>query len=123
MAQSLENKYLSNGSGLGYPQNPAQPIPTGVGPSPAATGSTMHKEYSYIGDPNALAVAPRYDNTGRPLMERTPQPTELQPGNGPHNDLAAGAGFNTYRANSTYDDFVLSQGGATIIDRLRDAIR
>ncbi len=119
MAQSLENKFNSNGSGLGYPVSPASPQPVGSS-NTAAKLSTMHKEYSYIGDPNMLAVQPRYDNVGRPLGERTPQPTELQPGNGPQNDRAAGAGFNTYGANSTYDDFVLAQGGANIVDRLRD---
>ena len=122
MAQSLENKYNSNGSGLGYPNNPAQPIPAGAGPSAAAKLSTMHNEYSFIGDPNALAVSPRFDNTGRPLMERTPQPTELRPGNGPQNDRAAGAGFNIFKANSTYDDFILNQnlGPGFDINRLRD---
>ena len=118
MAQSLENKFNSNGSGLGYPVSPASPGPNGSSLT-AARLSTQHKEYSYIGDPNMLAVQPRYDNVGRPLGERTPQPTELQPGNGPQNDRAAAAGFNTYRANSTYDDFILGQGGVDI-NRLRD---
>lgn len=119
MAQSLENKYNSNGSGLGYPVSPASPQPVGSSLT-AARLSTMHKEYSYIGDPNMLAVTPRYDNAGGASgATALPSPTELQPGNGPQNDRAAAAGFNTYRANSTYDDFILSQGGVDI-NRLRD---
>ena len=116
--KSIENRFKSDGSGLGYPVSPASPQPVGSS-NAAAKLSTMHKEYSYIGDPNMLAVQPRYDNVGRGIAERTPQPTELQPGNGPQNDRAAAAGFNTYRANSTYDDFILGQGGVDI-NRLRD---
>jgi len=120
MAQSLENKFNSNGSGLGYPVSPASPGPNGSSLT-AARLSTQHKEYSYIGDPNMLAVQPRYDNAGGASGPTAlPSPTELQPGNGPQNDRAAGAGFNTYGANSTYDDFILAQGGADIVNRLRD---
>ena len=42
MAQSLENKFESAGSILGYPNNPAQPIATQSGPSAAAKTSTIH---------------------------------------------------------------------------------
>ena len=109
MAQSLENKYRAGGSVLGYPNNPTQKVATGVGPSPQAVGSTIHNQYSYDGNPIAADVAPRFENVGppRPL----PSPTELQAFKGPQNTGAAAAGFRNYNNQSTYDDFVLAQGG------------
>ena len=67
MAQSLENKFLTNGSGLGFPNNPTQPIPAGVGPSPAAKGSTLHDLYSYDGNPNSSKLL-----TALPISSATP---------------------------------------------------
>tara|TARA_R110002060_G_scaffold29968_4_gene40432 strand:- start:1829 stop:2170 length:342 start_codon:yes stop_codon:yes gene_type:complete len=113
MAQSLENKFKGNGSILGYPNNPAQPVPALTGPSPQAVGSTIHDLYSYDGNPPADVAAPRFENTGEnnPL----PSPTQLQAFTGPQNTLASAAGFRSYNNQSTYDDFVLAQGG---IDRI-----
>ena len=113
MAQSLENKFASNGSILGYPNNPAQPLVPGTGPSPEAVGSTIHNQYSYDGNPPSNVAAPRYSNVGNPTS--LPEPTSLQPFTGPQNGVAAGAGFNTYNSQNNYDSFVLSQGG---IDRI-----
>ena len=119
MAQSLENKFLANGSGLGYPVSPASPTPVGSSNTEAKL-STQHFQYSYIGDPNMLSVKPRYDNAGGASgPSALPSPTTLQPGNGPQNERAPLAGFNTHNSNQTYDDFVLAQGG-TDINRLRD---
>ena len=97
MAQSLENKFKGGGSVLGYPNNPVQPV-----------GSTIHNLYSYDGNPPANVAAPRFENTGEnnPL----PSPTQLQAFTGPQNTLASAAGFRNYNNQSTYDDFVLSQG-------------
>ena len=108
MAQSLRNKYESNGSVLGYPNNPSQPINTGIGPSAAAKGSTLHDLYSYDGNPISTDVSPRYGNVGNPVA--LPSPTKLQAFTGPQNGVAAGAGFNTYNSNNTYDTFILGQG-------------
>jgi|TARA_R110000782_G_scaffold248566_1_gene335546 hypothetical protein len=110
MAQSLENKFLTNGSGLGFPNNPTQPIPAGVGPSPAAKGSTLHDLYSYDGNPNSSKVDPRFINTSKTGVASLPAPTGLQVFTGPSNLLAAGAGFNQYSSLSTYDTFILGQG-------------
>jgi|TARA_R110000744_G_scaffold153926_1_gene268474 hypothetical protein len=114
MAQSLENKFESKGSVLGYPNNPTQPIAAGVGPSPEAVGSTIHDQYSYDGNPPSNVAAPRYANVGNPTS--LPEPTQLQAFTGPQNGRAAGAGFNTYNSQNTYDSFVLSQGATDRID-------
>ena len=108
MAQSLENKFESAGSILGYPNNPAQPIATQSGPSAAAKTSTIHDLYSYDGNPPANVAAPRFENTG--TSQPLPEPTRLQQFTGPRNDLAAGAGFNQYNSETTYDSFILAQG-------------
>jgi hypothetical protein len=113
MAQSLENKFNSGGSVLGYPNNPSQPTPEGTGPSPQAVGSTIHNLYSYDGNPPADVAAPRFENTGENIP--LPSPTQLQAFTGPQNTGAAAAGFRNYNNQSTYDDFVLAQGG---IDRI-----
>ena len=111
MAQSLENKFESNGSVLGYPNNPAQPVSTPGGIGAAVKSSTMHDLYSYDGNPIAGDVSPRFDNAGGASGNVSlPSPTGLQPFTGPQNGVAAGAGFNTYNNNSTYDSFILGQG-------------
>ena len=109
MAQSLENKYNAGGSRLGYPNNPSQKVATGVGPTPQAVGSTIHNQYSYDGNPIAADAAPRFENAGpmRPL----PEPTQLQAFTGPQNTRSAAAGAKNYNNQSTYDDFILAQGG------------
>ena len=110
MAQSLENRFKTGGgSRLGYPNNPVQPVAAGVGPSAEALASTIHDLYSYDGNPIAADVAPRYENVGPP--KPLPSPTELQVFTGPQNTGAAAAGFRNYNNQSTYDDFVLAQGG------------
>ena len=121
MAQSLRNKYLSNGSRLGYPNNPSQPQETGIGPSTAAVKSTLHDLYSYDGNPTINQVEPRFDNTGG--ITKLPSPTQLQSFTGPSNLLAAGAGFNQYNNRSTYDSFVLAQGAGVegFVDRIESS--
>ena len=116
MAQSLRNKYESNGSVLGYPNNPSQPINTGIGPSAAAKGSTLHDLYSYDGNPKSPSVSPRFINTSRTGLADLPSPTKLQAFTGPSNLLAAGAGFNQYNNQNTYDSFLLGQGAIDRID-------
>jgi len=116
MAQSLENKFKGNGSVLGYPNNPAQPVPALTGPSPQAVGSTIHNLYSYDGNPPENVAAPRYENTGK--NDPLPSPTQLQAFTGPQNTLASAAGFRNYNNQSTYDDFVLAQGATDGVDRL-----
>ena len=110
MSQSLENKFLTNGSGLGFPNNPAQPIPAGVGPSAADKLSTLHDLYSYDGNPNSSKVDPRFLNTSETGIASLPAPTGLQVFTGPQNTGAAAAGFNQYSSLSTYDTFILGQG-------------
>ena len=110
MAQSLENKFKKGGSVLGYPNNPAQPVPTLSGPSTADMQSTMHDLYSYDGDPKF--PTPTYANTGESnRYPGTVSPTQLQAFTGPKNTGASAAGFRNYNNQSTYDDFILSQGG------------
>jgi len=109
MAQSLENKFKKGGSVLGYPNNPAQPVPALSGPSTADMQSTMHDLYSYDGNPPESVAAPRYENTGK--NDPLPSPTQLQAFTGPKNTGAQAAGFRNYNNQSTYDDFILSQGG------------
>ena len=116
MAQSLENKFKKGGSVLGYPNNPAQPVPALSGPSTADMQSTMHDLYSYDGNPPENVAAPRYENTGK--NDPLPSPTQLQAFTGPQNTLASAAGFRNYNNQSTYDDFVLSQGATDGVDRL-----
>jgi hypothetical protein len=108
MAQSLENKFESNGSILGYPNNPSQPTSTPGAISVKDRLSTMHDLYSYDGNPISADVSPRYGNVGNPVA--LPSPTKLQAFTGPQNGVAAGAGFNTYNSNNTYDSFILGQG-------------
>ncbi len=105
MAQSLRNKFDSEGSRLGYPISPASPQP--MAPSPSLP-STMHNQYSLNMDPAEISVSPRYDNTGTTVPY--PQPTKLKPLGGPSNNLAAAAGFEVYNNQQTYDDFILNQG-------------
>jgi len=105
MAQSLRNKFDSEGSRLGYPISPASPQP--MAPSPSLP-STMHNQYSLNKNPLETSVSPRYDNTGTTVSY--PSPTKLQPFGGPANNLAAGAGFEVYNNQQTYDDFILNQG-------------
>lgn len=105
MAQSLRNKFDSEGSRLGYPISPASPQP--MAPSPSLP-STMHNQYSLNMDPAEILVSPRYDNTGTTVPY--PQPTKLKPLGGPSNNLAAAAGFEVYNNQQTYDDFILNQG-------------
>ena len=100
MAQSLRNKFDSEGSRLGYPISPASPQP--MAPSPSLP-STMHNQYSLNMDPAEILVSPRYDNTGTTVPY--PQPTKLKPLGGPSNNLAAAAGFEVYNNQQTYDDF------------------
>ena len=110
MAQSLENKFKKGGSVLGYPNNPAQPVPALSGPSTAVMQSTMHDLYSYDGDPKF--PTPTYANTGESnRYPGTVSPTQLQAFTGPKNTGASAAGFRNYNNQSTYDDFILSQGG------------
>ena len=118
MAQSLRNKFLSNGSRLGYPNNPAQPQETGIGPSSADRLSTLHDLYSYDGTPDV--PGPRFPNSTRKGVGPLPSPTDLQAFTGPSNLLAAGAGFNQYNNRSTYDSFVLAQGAGVegFVDRI-----
>ena len=106
MAQSLKLKFESQGSTLAYPISPADPQPQAPSPSQA---STMHNQFSLNGNPDALGVIPRYDNTGENSLNNV-SPTKLQPFGGPQNNLAAAAGFNIYKQNSTYDDFIITQG-------------
>jgi hypothetical protein len=108
MAQSLENKFESNGSVLGYPNNPSQPTSTPGSISVEDRQSTIHDLYSYDGNPIASAARPRYNNAGPPVS--LPSPTSLQQFTGPQNGVAAGAGFNTYNSENTYDSFILGQG-------------
>ena len=111
MAQSLENKFESNGSVLGYPNNPSQPTSTPGGISVRDKLSTMHDLYSYDGNPISADVSPRFDNAGGASGNvALPSPTGLQQFTGPQNGVAAGAGFNTYNSNNTYDSFILGQG-------------
>ena len=122
MAQSLKNRFeLGGGSRLGYPNNPTQPVETGVGPSAEALSSTIHDLYSYDGNPIAADVAPRFENVGppRPL----PSPTQLQAFTGPQNLGAAAAGFRSYNNQSTYDSFVLEHGANVIgfVDRINSS--
>ena len=105
MAQSLRNKFDSEGSRLGYPISPASPQP--MAPSPSLP-STMHNKYSLENDPSELLVSPRYDNTGTTVPY--PDPTKLSPLRGPSNNLSAAAGFEVYNNQQTYDDFILNQG-------------
>ena len=108
MAQSLENKFDKNGSVLGFPNNPSQPVAQLSGPSTADMKSTLHDLYSYDGNPISSDVSPRYGNVGNPVA--LPSPTKLQAFTGPQNGVAAGAGFNTYNSENTYDTFILGQG-------------
>ena len=110
MAQSLENRFETNGSGLGFPNNPAQPIATQQGPSAAAKLSTLHDLYSYDGNPNSSKVDPRFLNTSETGVASLPAPTGLQVFTGPQNTGAAAAGFNQYSSENTYDTFILGQG-------------
>ena len=123
MAQSLENKFeRGGGSRLGYPNNPAQPIATGNGPSAEAMNSTLHDLYSYDGNPIAADVAPRYENYGKVVA--LPSPTSLQAFKGPQNIGANAAGFQTYNNQRTYDSFILNQGakdGAEAAGRFQGA--
>ena len=98
--KSLENRFNSDGSRLGYPISPSDP----QGIASALDGSTMHDQYSYDGNPNSSDVTPRRGTT--PL----PSSTKLQAFNGPKNDVASGAGFNQYNSETTYDDYILDQG-------------
>ena len=109
MAQSLENKFKGGGSRLGYPNNPTQPIPTGV-VSVHDRLSSLHDLYSYDGDPLASDVAPRYPNVKKDGLAKLPEPTQLQAFTGPQNDLASLAGAEQYNNQKTYDDFILNQG-------------
>ena len=73
--------------------------------------STMHDLYSYDGNPISADVSPRLTNAGGASGNVSlPSPTGLQPFTGPQNGVAAGAGFNTYNSNNTYDSFILGQG-------------
>jgi len=109
MAQSLENKFKSGGSVLGYPNNPTQPIPTGV-VSVHDRLSSLHDLYSYDGAPPASDVSPIFPNTRLEGVTQLPEPTQLQAFTGPQNTGAAAAGFETYNNQQTYDDFILNQG-------------
>ena len=110
MAQSLENKYESGGSRLGYPNNPSQAVPALSGPSTRDMQSTLHDLYSYDGNPLASDVN-QYENVNNKMgTAPLPEPTRLPPFTGPKNDLASGAGFTQYNNQSTYDDFILAQG-------------
>tara|TARA_R100001377_G_C3168529_1_gene102191 strand:+ start:536 stop:907 length:372 start_codon:yes stop_codon:yes gene_type:complete len=114
MSQSLKNKFESNGSRLGYPNNPVEPVRQLSGPSAEDMASTLHDLYSYDGNP--IAPTPTYSNTGKPnRYPGTIAPTQLQAFTGPQNNLAAGAGFRTYNNRETYDSFILGQG---VEDRL-----
>jgi|TARA_R110002020_G_scaffold23039_2_gene77192 hypothetical protein len=109
MAQSLENRFEGQGSRLGYPNNPSQPIATGV-VSVRDRLSSLHDLYSYDGDPPASDVAPIYSNTRLEGVTALPEPTQLQAFTGPQNTGATAAGFETYNNQQTYDDFILAQG-------------
>ena len=111
MAQSLENQFNQNGSRLGYPNNPAQPVAPGTSLQPGIRTSTLHDLYSYDGDPLASDVSPRFENAnGFTGMASLPEPSKLQAFTGPKNDLASGAGAEQYNNQKTYDDFILNQG-------------
>ena len=115
MAQSLENRFeIGRGSRLGYPNNPSQPIATSPSlANPNIATSTLHDLYSYDGNPSAATVERvRFTNfNGAKGNNALPQPTELQAFTGPQNTGAAAAGFRNYNNQSTYDDFILAQGG------------
>jgi len=113
-SQSLKNKFEANGSRLGYPNNPIEPVRQLSGPSAEDMASTLHDLYSYDGNP--IAPTPTYPNTGKPnRYPGTVSPTQLQAFTGPQNGLAAGAGFRVYNNQNTYDTFILGQG---VEDRL-----
>jgi|TARA_R110002012_G_C11657047_1_gene611830 hypothetical protein len=119
MGQSLENKFNSNGSRLGYPNNPSQPNAALSGPSVEAQLSTLHDLYSYDGNPLASDVDPRFANVNKKSgVAPLPEPTQLQAFTGPKNDLASGAGFTQYNNQKTYDDHILNQGATDGVDRL-----
>ena len=119
MAQSLENQFNQNGSRLGYPNNPAQPIAPGTSLQSGLRTSTLHDLYSYDGNPLASDVDPRFANVNKKSgVAPLPEPTQLQAFTGPKNDLASGAGFTQYNNQKTYDDHILNQGATDGVDRL-----
>ena len=105
MAQSLENKFNSDGSRLGYPVSPSDP----QGIASELPQSTLHDLYSYDGNPVSLDVAPRRRNTGNGVTP-LPSTTQLQQFNGPKNEGASAAGAQQFNSESTYDDWILDQG-------------